>query len=67
MTGIDMELRSLGLASKLGFTSAELKPLTVGGIRSFLNQLGNWDKPIGQTQLWFYDRTGKIWSTGINF
>jgi hypothetical protein len=68
MTGIDMELApNPALAPRLGFGYAELKPLTTGGIRSFLNQLDNWNKPIGQTQLWFYDRTGKIWSTGINF
>ena len=68
LTGIDATyLPGPAGESYPGFTYAELKPLTLSGVRTFLNQLDAWGKPLGGTQLWFYDRTGAIWPTKINF
>jgi hypothetical protein len=64
LTGMDATY--LGNAN-IGFAYADLKPLTLSGVRSFLNQIDRWSLPNGPTQLWFYDRNSIIGSTGINF
>jgi hypothetical protein len=50
-----------------GFQYAELKPATMSGFNTFMNQMGNWQLSDGSTQLWMYDQNGNIFSTGFNF
>src|SRR6266545_7085623 len=45
---------------------AELKPYSPGSVPTFGSQLGNWQLPPGQTQLWFYNQGGVIGSSGFN-
>ena len=50
-----------------GFTYAELKPYTQRSIDRFFGQLQDWNRPQGQTALYFYDQSGKIWWSGFLF
>jgi RHS repeat-associated protein len=54
-----------------GFRYAELKPFSLHGFNTFLNQLGNWQGSgsitPGNTQLWFYGPGGVIGSSGQNY
>jgi hypothetical protein len=50
-----------------GFKHAELKPASQSGVTQFFDQLPKWKLPKGKTQLWMYDDTGAILSTGKNF
>jgi RHS repeat-associated protein len=65
-TGVDAEY--IGPPTRHpGFNYAELKPHSPGSVETFGAQLGRWDLPPGQTQLWFYNEAGVIGSTGFNF
>ncbi len=65
-TGVDATY--IGPASRNpGFNYAELKPNTPGSVYTLGNQLGNWNLPPGQTELWLYNETGIIGSSGFRF
>jgi RHS repeat-associated protein len=50
-----------------GFEHAELKPYSQSGYNTFQYQLNNWNLPAGKTQLWWYNPSGTIGSSGLNF
>ena len=50
-----------------GFIHAELKPYSQGSIGTLGNQLGPWNLPAGQTELFFYNQGGVIGSSGFRF
>lgn len=65
-TGIDATY--IGPASRNpGFNYAELKPTSPGSISTFGSQLGRWNLPPGQTELWLYNPSGIIGSSGFIF
>jgi RHS repeat-associated protein len=65
-TGVDATY--VGPASgNPGFNFAELKPYSANSLGTFGNQLGNWGLPEGQTELFFYNKSGVIGSSGFKF
>ncbi len=50
-----------------GVQYAELKPYSQNTLDTFGNQLQNWGLPQGQTELFFYNRSGVIGSSGFRF
>ena len=65
-TGVDATY--IGPASRYpGFSYAELKPLSPSTWPTFIDQLGKWGLPAGKTQLWLYNSSGTIGSSGFNF
>jgi hypothetical protein len=62
-TGIDAAWTGAGGGANPGFNYAELKPATLPGYDTFLEQMQNWQQnglPTGQTSLWGYDENGNI-------
>ena len=65
-TGVDATY--VGPASRNpGFSFGELKPYSANSLGTFGNQLGNWGLPGGQTELFFYNNSGVIGSSGFRF
>jgi RHS repeat-associated protein len=65
-TGVDATY--VGPASRNpGFSFGELKPYSANSLGTFGNQLGHWGLPGGQTELFFYNNSGVIGSSGFRF